>query len=94
MWSVIIRFSIDSDIGSKVRNKLAPLLQNAGFTQFGGNTGSWRIDATNPIDAAKTMSDLIAILANPLGTVTNADPATITDHIWIYVERSNESIKF
>ena len=87
MWSVIIRFSIDGDAGSKVRNKLATILNGADFTQFGGNTGSWRNESINQLDAAKNMTEILMILSDPSNNVTSVDASTLMDHIWIYIEQ-------
>lgn len=87
MWSVIIRFSIDGDNGSKVRNKLATVLGGAGFAQFGGNTGSWRNESINQNDACKKMAEVLMILSDPSSNVTNVDASTLMDHIWIYIEQ-------
>jgi hypothetical protein len=86
MWSVILRISLNGDTGSKIRQKYAPILQARGFTQFGGNTGSWRIDGLTPSDASQTLTQILQILADPASCVTNVAPNAHMDHLWVYLE--------
>ena len=88
MWRVRLRISVDSDKKSKIRNKLAPILQQSGFAQRGDNTGSWQTDKIEEKDAVDTLHRVLQILVDPQTQVTNPHPDALLDHVWLYIEKA------
>src|ERR1039458_586077 len=86
-WRVIIRFFLDYDKYSSVRNALAPVLKKCGITRT--RTGTWQSknQHCSPVSAAKQLRQLLRILQNPKASVTAARPHAKLDHIWFYIER-------
>lgn len=73
-----VRFSLQGDAGSSVRNDvILPNLVNGGFTQ-GGSTGTWQADGV-PWGAAALA------LANVFTSLQDQGAGRI-DHVWLYVE--------
>jgi hypothetical protein len=77
-WRVIVRFSLNNDAGSRVRNAVAPLLEQAGIENTA--TGTWEAEAATPADVARQLGAVMAMFAN-------VAPPTALDHAWIYVDR-------
>lgn len=86
-WRAIIRFSLDYDIGSKVRNAIAPVLESAGITRTA--TGTWESTHATPSEAAAQVSSMLGIMANPQ-QVTGVEHYTRMDHVWIYMDEIEE----
>ncbi len=87
-WRVIIRFSLDYDRASAVRNALAPHLKNCGISRT--KTGTWqsKVPHCDPGEAAKQLAKVLKILSNPQGHVGGASVHAKLDHIWFYIERT------
>ncbi len=82
---IILRFSLNADANSVVRNHLAQVvLGPAGFNNTG--TGTWEIGG-NPVPSAavRAAGHAVSVLSEPTG-VQGADPAVVTDHVWLYVD--------
>lgn len=75
----IIRFSIDGDQNSALRNKLAGVLQGAGFGKK-ANTATWVNDAID--------TDGLAAATSAFWTTahTHTGPGKV-DHFWMHSER-------
>ena len=84
MARVIVRFSLNGDTGSNVRNIGAlPALAGANIQNTG--TGTWEVQAAQPAVVATALKDLIDVLFNP-SAVQGAAPGISLDHLWIYVD--------
>ena len=81
MYSVTIRFSINSDKNSSTRNNSAKTLSAVGFTNTG--TGTWNSAAMTDTQAAAA----IVAVANILGNTSSTNPGSKLDHYWINVDR-------
>lgn len=77
-YRVILRFSLDGDAGSVVRNNLASQL-GALDLRLGG-TGTWESQSL-PTHAAVGLMQAIASL---LATLPNG---VAVDHVWLYLDR-------
>src|SRR5579862_7558133 len=86
-WRVIVRFSLDYDKNSAVRNYMAPILESCGIKRR--RTGTWesRTPHVDPHDAATQLSKVFRTLADPKSKVGAAGPHAELDHIWIYIDR-------
>ncbi len=72
----ILRMSFDGDTGSVLRNKLAPILTGAGFTQ-NGNTGTWE-------NGDITEGALAVMMLAFWDQVHNPPNHAKLDHFWMY----------
>jgi hypothetical protein len=84
-WRGIVRFSLDEDDGSKFRNSVKPLLDDAGFTN--PTTGVWEVKKANQAAVAFALAKLLTALADPHAYTPSANSVTALDHIWIYIDR-------
>ena len=83
--------SLDGDKGSKVRNKIAPVLRQNSLDQPGSRTGSWRgIVAEHELDL---ILQELAKLSDVPTNFPNANHAAKLDHLWIYAEKYSKSKK-
>jgi len=87
-WRVILRFSLDYDKNSAVRNAISPILRQCGIKRI-VKTGTWEsaIPHSNPIAAADQLSIVLKMLSTPQASVNGAGPHAQLDHFWLYVER-------
>ena len=87
-WRVIVRFSLDYDRASAVRNALAPVLTKCGIART--KTGTWqsKVPHCAPGEAAKQLAKILKILSDPQGQVGGASAHAKLDHIWFYIERT------
>jgi len=87
-WRVIVRFSLDYDQKSAVRNALAPILQRCGIHRT--KTGTWESKKPHcdPASAAKELSRVLKLLSDPTTHVGGAGPHAKIDHIWFYIDRT------
>jgi hypothetical protein len=60
-WRVIVRFSLNADQGSVVRNNIANILVARGFNNTA--TGTWESRALPEMQAAQTLADVTKELA-------------------------------
>lgn len=79
----IVRFSLDSDSGSKVRNVIAGHLESDGFERVG--TGCWEAGDIDITTFCSTMRQFWKIASNPQ-TVPGASARTQVDHVWVYAD--------
>jgi hypothetical protein len=86
-WRVIVRFSLDYDKSSSVRNAIAPVLRQCGIKRT--KTGTWQSENQHctPASAARQLRKLLRILEDPQNRVAGAGPSAELDHIWFYIER-------
>ncbi len=82
-WRVIVRFSLDGDNRSAVRNAVVGILLANGISRT--TTGTWETQALPPAQAASCMASVLTQLASP-GTVSGASAHAHLDHIWIYID--------
>ena len=83
-WRVIVRWSLDDDIGSSFRNTvLIPLLQSAGLKQRRKKTGTWETSRADEATVAKEFAKLLKELST-----APAKSFVELDHLWIYIDRS------
>jgi hypothetical protein len=80
-WRVIVRFSLDKDQGSVVRNYIANILVNNGINNTA--TGIWESPAVPEMQAAQTLANVTIELAN----APTRNIGAHLDHLWIYVDR-------
>jgi hypothetical protein len=83
-WRVIIRFSLDNDTKSTVRNAIEGALRECGIVR--STTGTWESRFADPVECAQSIGKLLDHLANPSG-VSGVSPDFMLDHLWIYVDR-------
>ncbi len=76
---VIIRFSLDKDKGSKLRNKLQGILKQSGIKWRGQVTGTYENLDISAIDLASALGDFWA-------EVNQMPPPTHLDHFWMYTD--------
>src|SRR4051812_35890852 len=88
MARVIIRFSLNSDDGSLVRNRLAAILTPIGIQNTG--TGTWESANVTMQDFGAAMCEFWAVLSNQ-HLVAGVSPNFAVDHVWIYVDRAGEA---
>jgi hypothetical protein len=81
-WRVIIRFSLNADQGSVVRNNIARILGDGNIKNTA--TGTWESSGLPEEEAAKTLADVMKELAN----APTLNHGAYLDHLWIYVDRS------
>jgi hypothetical protein len=86
-WRVLIRFSLDFDKSSKIRNALVPVLAACGIRRT--KTGTWqsRLPHPTPDAAARQLSRVLKILSDPAAHVSGVRSYARLDHIWFYIER-------
>lgn len=85
-WRVIVRFSLNSDPTSALRNSVANLLQANGINRTA--TGTWESTALPANQAATCISQVISQLGNP-GTVGGVNPNAHMDHVWMYMDAAS-----
>lgn len=79
-YRVILRFSLDGDSSSKVRNSLTSKLSSLGLSQSG--TGKWESEELPTVAAAGLMQQIASVL--------NEMPQGVAiDHIWLYLDRGS-----
>lgn len=77
-YQVVVRFSLDGDSNSKVRNSLTSKLSSLGLSQSG--TGTWESWTLPTADVAMLMQHIASVL--------NEMPQDVAfDHIWLYLYR-------
>jgi hypothetical protein len=83
-WRIIIRFSLDYDENSAVRNQVEQILDVAGITRTA--TGTWESAAAAPAIISKQLAQVMGILQNPQ-QIAGVQHYTHLDHIWIYIDQ-------
>jgi hypothetical protein len=86
-WRVIVRFSLDYDKSSAVRNTLAPMLESCGVRRT--KTGTWesRAQHCTPAAASAQLRRVLRVLEHPQAHVGGAGPHALLDHLWVYIDR-------
>lgn len=87
-YRVILRLSLNNDVGSRIRNTIHGDLSAVGMRQT--KTGTWESSSLTEEDAAYHMAKVLLTIAhvhNPnKPTVPNAHPDSHLDHLWIYID--------
>ena len=84
-YRVIIRFSLDNDDKSKIRNSVFNKnLKKAGITN-NKKTGAWESPSSDLILIQKQLAIVLDELAN-----LSSDPEykAVLDHLWIYIDKA------
>jgi hypothetical protein len=84
MWRVVIRISFYRDLGSRLRNHLAPLFNAMGLHNT--LTGTWESPAVDLAQAAAQMNLVLQALANPQA-VPGVGLQAALNHLWVYIDR-------
>jgi len=82
---IIVRFSLNADTHSTVRNHVRDtFLSPAGIQNTG--TGTWELTG-NPVPAAavQAAAQAVGFLANP-AAAPGANATVATDHLWLYID--------
>ena len=82
-WRVIVRFSLNTDTTSALRNTVANLLKANGINRTA--TGTWESAANPQAQAAQCIAGVVTQLANP-NNVGGVNPMAHLDHIWVYMD--------
>lgn len=77
---VIIRFSLNNDANSQLRNVLKPILERNGIRWTGNTTGTYEGSNVTEADLRNALRQFWNALARYTG---NAQ----VDHFWMYVDR-------
>jgi hypothetical protein len=80
-WRVIVRFSLNYDQSSVVRNHIARILEDSGIENTA--TGTWESPGLPEMQAAETLANVMTELAKAPMLNSGAH----LDHLWIYVHR-------
>lgn len=83
-WRVIIRISFFHDMGSRLRNHLAPMFNAMGLQNT--ITGTWESPTVDLAQAAAQLDRVLQALADPQ-TVPGVDPQAALNHLWVYIDR-------
>jgi hypothetical protein len=75
----IVRFSLNRDKGSKLRNALTPILEGAGIKKV--STGTYKGDVTEAV-----LRNVLAQFWNAMGA--HMGPAHL-DHFWMYADNED-----
>jgi hypothetical protein len=76
---VIIRFSLNNDTGSKLRNVLKPILESKGIRWTGATTGTYEGTRVDELDLRDALRRFWNRVGNYMG------PGRV-DHFWMYVD--------
>ena len=82
---VIIRFSLNRDTGSKMRNALKPVLEKYGIKWTGRKTGTYEGRYIDEADIQKALREFW-VKAQNLGTAH-------IDHFWMYADKDRKRLK-
>lgn len=77
---VIIRFSINNDSGSALRNSLVYVLENTYQFQKAQNTSTYEYQSTMPVNLSQVLSSFWS-------TVENHKGPAVMDHFWMYFDQ-------
>ncbi len=79
---VIVRFSLNNDRQSRLRNRLKPILEQHGIAWSGTNTGTYEGDIQE-----SDLRDAMRAFWNSMNSYRGL--ATL-DHFWMYADRPND----
>lgn len=82
-YRVIVRFSLDHDGNSGVRNGVIAKLQSAGLQNT--RTGAWETPSGNIVDVSMQLN---AVLDDIAKLSSDPDHTMTLDHIWIYIDKA------
>lgn len=77
---VIIRFSIDNDSQSLLRNSLVYKLETLHSFKKASKTSTYEYHSTSPVALSKVLSDFWHVVESHKGSAT-------IDHFWMYVDQ-------
>ena len=84
-WRVILRFSLNRDMSSALRNAIAIELRNLRFQRT--KTGTWECDDFKSAALAmRSVREVTRRLENPTRYVPNS--RAIMDHLWVYADQT------
>ena len=84
-WRVILRFSLNRDTNSALRNAIATELSDRGFQRT--KTGTWESgDLDTPNLALRAIREVTRRIENPRRFVGNHS-RVILDHLWVYCDQ-------
>jgi hypothetical protein len=85
-WRVIVRFSLNSDTSSSLRNQVTSLLEQFGVQKHGEKTSTWESESMLPTDCSLCIAEVLSAIA-----LKTEDPqwSVILDHVWIYIDASS-----
>lgn len=81
-WRATIRFSLNDDRNSSVRNSIAGMLEQHRFHRR--STGTWETDEEMP---EADVATVLHLLAEQLASAHRSNPDAHLDHLWIYVDQ-------
>jgi hypothetical protein len=81
MWRATIRFSLDKDHQSKIRNTIEPILKQAGFGNV--KTGTWEVFSRDSKNLAQATAE----------TLAKIESSGKMDHFWVHIEKLSERQK-
>lgn len=82
MARAIVRYSLNSDSGSKYTNRIRGALQRVGFDRH-GRTGALETRGTD-------LSKVVAAVKDALDVIDDLPPNVQLDHVWIYLDSDDE----
>lgn len=83
-WRVILRFSLNQDTNSALRNAIAEELTERGFRRT--KTGTWSDELESPDLALRAIWEVTRRLQKPQKFV-GRNSRVILDHLWVYVDQ-------
>lgn len=75
LYRITMRFSLDRDSGSKIRNTIVPKLKKVGFENI--KTGTWEVYSENSQGICDAVAEALKI----------AEQSGKLDHYWLHVEK-------
>jgi len=82
----IIRFSVDGEANSQLRNRLAKILTDAGYVLNPHVTATYETGDISAANLASTMQRFWADASNP------PVPGVKVDHVWMYADNPPDSV--
>ncbi len=80
---IILRFSLNKDTNSAVRNHIASILSPT-FSKT--STGTWESKASPaPASALTAAASVLTVLNSPT-SIQGANASVTVDHLWLYVD--------
>ena len=86
-WRVIVRFSLNDDKNSQLRNKLEKSLQSHGINRT--KTATYESASADQQEAANVLANLLKTLGEANLSADGDSPSLC--HLWIYVDRVDDA---
>jgi hypothetical protein len=86
-WRVIVRFSLNDDKNSQLRNKLEKALQTCGINRT--KTATYESASVDQQQAAHVLANLLTTLGEASLSADGDSPSL--SHLWIYVDRVDDA---